>query len=617
MKRQWTYQALFLATCFWAITACSGADDKKSVDTADSSAADLLQQADSAEDLEADPDMGDPLEVADDALQETAADLGEDLKDPPDNCCLEAADCDQGFVCVGAQQGDVPKAGSCQPEPDSGECWSDDDCNSVEDWCEGQVICGCGEKCMLGTGHCIHTDPPFCCESDEQCFGDESCVGETQTFEGLCMADPGGNACWGDAHCEPEGSCLGASVPSCWSDAQQKMGTCSTMPDYCCLSNNDCEAGHTCTAADGPEEPGTCELDAPPGECWSNADCNDKEYCHGANTCPCFMDCFTVNTGQCKPVTVDCCLSDDECQAGQQCIKESQNGPGICKDQPGNGLCWHDLHCKPDQVCQGAEVCPCDADCDGADMEGECAKPCDEDDCCCLDSDCPQDYVCAENDQGNSCMPPMGEGMCWQDKDCPDNHFCHGANTCPCNWDCDGDGWDIPGTCKTTGGDMCCFTAADCPQYFMGAPMVCVIQEGNPDVVGVCQTAPDPGRCWDDSDCYMEQVCKDIYFCSCGMDCGYPGLQAGTCSPLPQGCCYDDSGCGEGFVCKGFVPGDNMPGHCLPHPDGPACPFDAQCCWNDADCSGESTCKDSYFCGCIELCPVCGDCAEDQIGTCQ
>jgi len=44
-------------------------------------------------------------------------------------------------------------------------------------------------------------------------------------------------------------------------------------------------------------------------------------------------------------------------------------------------------------------------------------------------------------------------------------------------------------------------------------------------------------------------------------------------------------------------------GTCLPKPSGD-------------DCTGEATCQGAYYCGCIALCPTCGDCAEFQMGAC-
>ncbi len=391
----------------------------------------------------------------------------------PEGCCFTADDCDGDLVCVGTEGGPWPDAGSCQPSPAEGQCWSDEDCESPVDWCEGAVVCGCGEKCMLTPGWCLHViDPPSCCTTDADC-----------------------------------------------------------VPGFVCSP--------------------------------------------------------TIDPG----------------------------GPGVCKEQPPAGLCWLEAHCLPGQSCEGANICPCDALCGVADQPGTCTIPCDDNDCCCAETDCDPGWSCVSLDAGNVCLPTQPEGMCWQHSDCGPNGFCQGAIPCPCGWDCDGDGWDIPGSCIPTGGDMCCKTDADCPQLYLGQPMFCFIQDGNPFVVGTCQPMAPPGKCWSDEDCFMIQTCQGEGFCPCGMDCQAPGTAMGDCTPLPGGCCYTDADCGEGHVCRGIFPGDNMPGSCVPDPNGPECLGDAQCCWNDADC-GYGTCQGASVCGCIELCPVCGACMPDQMGFC-
>ncbi len=242
-----------------------------------------------------------------------------------------------------------------------------------------------------------------------------------------------------------------------------------------------------------------------------------------------------------------CCFADDDCPEGKVCIDEGGDGTGMCKAQPEPDKCWHDEHCKPGQACKGAFVCPCDSDCDGADIAGECVYLCGDDDCCCVDSDCNQGNVCAILENGNNCLPAQPEGMCWQDSDCGEYEYCQGAVACPCQWDCDGDGWDIPGTCMPTGGDMCCMTDADCPQFFMGEPMICLIQEGNPFVVGTCQQAAPEGKCWSEADCIPGEACHELYFCPCGMDCQAPGTQMGDCvSPahMDPACLPDGAECG-------------------------------------------------------------------------
>ena len=322
------------------------------------------------------------------------------------------------------------------------------------------------------------------------------------------------------------------------------------MPQDCCFSDDDCPAADACIGYDGGPWPeaGSCEPAPAEGECWTGDDCpSNGEWCSGAVVCGCGEKC-AKQPGTCIPYEGSCCSDDGDCDQGEQCIPGSfDDALAVCKEQPPAGQCWLDQQCKPGQVCDGAFVCPCDFDCAEADSPGECIYPCGEDDCCCVDEDCGEGNPCVMLENGNSCLPAQPEGMCWQDSDCGDNQFCQGAIACPCQWDCDGDGWDIPGTCKPTGGDMCCMTDADCPQFFRSHPMICLIQDGNPWVVGTCQPAAPEGKCWSVADCAEGQVCHDMYFCPCGMDCQAPGTQMGDCV-TPAGtdpaCVPDGTGCG-------------------------------------------------------------------------
>ena len=479
-------------------------------------------------------------------LQEDTADdhVPTELVLPFEGCCFVTEDCDAGQVCVGAVLDPWQKAGSCQPAPNEGRCWSDDDCAAIEDWCQNPAICGCEEKCALEPGWCVHTDPPFCCQDDDDCFDGNRCIGGDMGAGGVCLPEPA------------------------------------------------------------------------PEDCYGPADCAPTEYCYGETVCSCDMNCIS-ELGACMPYGPLCCFNDTDCPATEQCVSAGygEAGPGVCKGQPAQGECWHNLQCKQNEMCEGADICPCDADCDGADKAGLCKPVCGESDCCCSDAECGEGNVCAFVANGNVCLPKQVEGMCWNDWDCGENQYCHGAGPCPCNWDCDGDGWDIPGNCKSTGGDLCCMYESDCPQYYMGEPMVCFFEDGNPDAVGTCQNAAPLGKCWSSNDCYMEQACNGAIFCPCGMDCGYPGTTTGDCSPLPEKCCYSNEDCADGHVCRGIVYGENQPGHCVPDPNGPECMGDAQCCWDNSDC-GYGTCKNASLCGCVELCPVCGACAEEQMGFC-
>lgn len=530
------------------LLACSGTGKKKVGDDVPGNQdvqAEETFENDVLDDLAAEDGLADDL-VPDDLVgpQDTSpTDAGE----LPENCCLVDDDCDPGNLCIGYEGGPWPDAGTCQLIPEEGRCWSDADCPFPADYCEQAAICGCGEKCMMEPGWCLHViDPPNCCETDEECGFDLVCIGAEMGAGGTCLAEP-------------------------------------ALED-----------------------------------CYYNSDCGTGEYCIAQSVCSCDMNCIS-ETGFCIPYDVNCCFDDDECGDGEQCIGASLSPwtePGVCKSQAPNGLCWQDAHCKPGQECQGASICPCDADCDGADMPGKCVEGCDDIDCCCSDGECGQGSVCVYLDDGNICLAEQPEGMCWQDSDCAEHEHCFGGSPCGCNSDCDGDGWDMPGECKPTGGDMCCMTDADCPQFFVGEPMFCLLEDGNPFVAGTCQPMAPFGKCWSEEDCYMVQTCQGNGFCPCGMDCQAPGTTMGDCSPLPASCCYTDADCDDGNVCRGDSASENMPGSCVPDPNGPQCLGDAQCCWDNLDCDG-GTCSGASVCGCIELCPVCGACQADQMGWCE
>lgn len=165
------------------------------------------------------------------------------------------------------------------------------------------------------------------------------------------------------------------------------------------------------------------------------------------------------------------------------------------------------------------------------------------------------------------------------------------------------DGCDIPGRCISRAPD-CCRTHNDCPAFEVCGP-------GN-----VCVPAPAPGECWSDQDCYDTQQCIGAAACPCGRICDIEE-GPGRCLPLPGGCCGTDRDCPEDHVCRRQDLWDHLPGRCLPSPTGPACPGDSACCWDDRDCPDGSFCSGAVGCGCVELCPVCGACAEDRIGFCE
>jgi hypothetical protein len=148
----------------------------------------------------------------------------------------------------------------------------------------------------------------------------------------------------------------------------------------------------------------------------------------------------------------------------------------------------------------------------------------------------------------------------------------------------------------------CCAADADCPN---GA--VCA---GD-----TCEPLPEPGQCWTDAECVAAtQTCVGASVCACPDDC-FVADHPGTCSPVPNGCCWQDGDCAAGQVCRAQGGVGGYPGSCVADPKGPSCTGGAACCWDDADCAA-GTCQGASACFCIELCAVCGRCAPDTMGTC-
>ncbi len=153
----------------------------------------------------------------------------------------------------------------------------------------------------------------------------------------------------------------------------------------------------------------------------------------------------------------------------------------------------------------------------------------------------------------------------------------------------------------------CCAKNADC-----GPGWSCGTEGGD---MGTCKPALPYGECWSQEDCATGFTCQGASVCPCNADC-FVADQPGKCIPMPNGCCWVDSDCGAGKVCRAQGGGFGLPGSCVDDPNGPACTGDSACCWNDADCPKNTTCSGAAACGCIELCPVCGACMPDQMGTC-
>jgi hypothetical protein len=431
------------------------------------------------------------------------------------------------------------------------------------------------------------TLPPGCCETDQDCEGEQVCLAALAIPEepSTCVPSPAAGQCYLDSDCAGGLTCIGAVVCPCTvvCDSPSQPGACMDIPAGCCDDQWDCGEGSICVPTPGADFPGVCMPEPDTGECYDDADCLDGQVCVDAYACPCNLDCFWSGPGTCQYVQAGCCLTDKDCENGMICVGQYPGGgAGACVPKPKEMECFTAQDCPANFFCLGGQECSCDMNC--ISEPGDCFPM--PGDCCFLDSDCDEGYVCAES-WGDSnpgvCEPAPLPGKCWNDEDCGGPFaYCQGASTCPCNADCDAP--DMLGQCVCEP-DSCCCPAAGC-----GPGMACVPVPGGQ----ACKPIPEKGACWDDSQCGPDEACVGAIPCDCwwggeGDGCDIPG----TCIALPEGCCNVDGDCQPGLVCVG----QEMGGTCQPAPE-------AGKCWDDEDCYETQECIGMTFCPCGMLCGV-------------
>ncbi len=354
---------------------------------------------------------------------------GGDAETPPPEgpvYCLEQADCPSGFacdtwtgLCVCASSGVCPDQQLCNPytglcEIQEGRCASNAACAPSE-------YCGADGQCARRLGLC---EP---CRSSNQCGSDQDlCLPS-----GACGLDCSGNldACPPGSICWPFGQ-TAQCVPA--------LGDCSVPPR--CRADADCPPGNTCTE-------GSCQA-----ACAEHSDCPAQWRCvdrlcraptscnHEEANCPAGTSC---QAGRCLPGCVNnsgCALgeicAEGRCETGctnhSDCPLDRACQAGQCVDEVCTGnqcapACQVDLFCGPGRHCdrrraQCQEGLPgglcqrCDQMVAGGCGNGLCVGVARRE-ACTADRDCVADGTYCSNTYG-----------CFQDRECPQNQSCVGAN---------------------------------------------------------------------------------------------------------------------------------------------------------------------------------------------
>jgi hypothetical protein len=335
---------------------------------------------------------GNPV-MCDDAI-----DCTEDSCDEvADECSFVADDvqCQNGSVCDGTEICSL--ANGCQPGPAP-------DCNDF-------IPCTV-DTCDDMQGGCVNAPDDLACDNGVYCDGEEFCDAQVGCTDGPVVD------CGDDQ--------IACTVETC-NEAQQ---VCESIPD-----NGLCGQGQFCVpAADG------C-VDSPP--CNNDAQCDDGNACNGVETCnvtcqpgmpvacsdgvSCTVDSCDPQTGTCSNVAVDTICDDGEpCNGAEVCDESlgcTAGAPPSCDDQidctvdtciPNFG-CFnaidHDF-CDDGAVCNGAEICDEQLDCQPAAQPVQCGSDgfactsefCDEDEGGCVSV--ADDDLCA---CGETCNPDQSQ----------------------------------------------------------------------------------------------------------------------------------------------------------------------------------------------------------------
>jgi len=425
------------------------------------------------------------------------------------------AACDDGLHCNGAETCDA--VNDCQdgsaPDCNDGVPCSIDTCNEMTDTCD-------------------HSADDSACDDGQHCNGAETCDPTDGCNDGAAPNCDDGVACTGDSCNEDTDSCDHAENDAACSDSVFCNGaeTCSASTGCEPALPPDCDDGVDCTIDSCYELGGVC-MHAP-----SNAFCDDGAHCNGGETCDATNDCQAGTAPDCGDgvdCTVDACNEqtdacdhpavDAECDNGDFCdgaetcdpVNDCQDAASPdCDDavpctvdmcDEANDECAHtpdDTACSDGVFCNGAETCDEMAGCEAATP-----LTCDDGIACTNDT-------CDE--AGAACVHQPNDVLC------ADNEFCNGVEICNPQSGCEA------GSAQTCGDGVDC-TVDTCDE----------VNDG-------CDHTPSNALCNDGLYCNGVETCNAVTDCVSGapVPCGDQFVcTRDSCNETTDTCMHDFTTC--------------------------------------------------------------------------
>lgn len=261
-------------------------------------------------------------------------------------------------------------------------------------------------------------------------------------------------------------------------------------------------------------------------ECLVTADCDDGQYCNGAETC-------NPTTSTCQTGTPPACNDGFACTT-DTCDPQANGGAGACVYTPNHALC------NDGQFCNGGETCaPSDPNADSFGCVEGTPPTCNDDIACTTDTCDPQ-----ANGGAGACVYTSNHAFC------NDGQYCNGAETCqPGNPGANSLGC-VAGTPPTCNDSIDCTTdscdplanggAGGCvyiPNHAYCADLVACTDDACDQLAGPgtgCSNAPNDANCDNLLFCDGVETCDTIQGCldgvePCMAECEHCVESAHTC----------------------------------------------------------------------------------------